>query len=93
MRPFDFKSAYDQLLTPDLVAMLTAAHEYKGEQNLFLTTKSDTLDQLTETARIQSTDASNRIEGIITTADHLKKIVRDKNAAAQKKRKRAGRLS
>ena len=31
-----------------------------------------------EQARIQSTEASNRIEGIITTDDRLKKIVRDK---------------
>ena len=34
--------------------------------------------ELLETAKIQSTEASNRIEGIVTTEDRLKKIVRNK---------------
>ena len=78
MRQFEYKKEYAKLLSPDVVGMLTSIHEYRGEQNLFIEAKSDVLDQLLEIAKIQSTDASNRIEGIITTDERLKKIVRDK---------------
>ena len=78
MRAFHFKAEYNQLLTPEVVAYLTQIHEYKGQQNLFIEAEADTLSSLLEVARIQSTEASNRIEGIITTDDRLKKIVREK---------------
>ena len=78
MRQFEYKKEYAKLLSPDVVGMLTAIHEYRGEQNLFIEAKSDVLEQLLEIAKIQSTEASNRIEGISTTDERLKKIVRDK---------------
>ena len=78
MREFSFKTEYNKLLTPEVVAYLTHIHEYKGQQNLFIEAKADALANLLEVAKIQSTEASNRIEGIITTDDRLKKIVRDK---------------
>ena len=78
MRAFDFKTEYNKLLTPEVVAYLTQIHEYKGQQNLFIEAKADALSNLLEVAKIQSTEASNRIEGIITTDDRLKKIVREK---------------
>ena len=78
MRKFNYKSEYAKLLTPDIVNLLTVIHEFKGEQTLFLEAKSDLLTQLLEIAKIQSTEASNRIEGIITTDERLKLIVRKK---------------
>ena len=78
MKSFHFKSEYNKLLTPEVVAYLTQIHEYKGQQNLFIEAKADALSNLLEVAKIQSTEASNRIEGIITTDDRLKKIVREK---------------
>ena len=78
MRDFNFKAEYQKLLTPEVVAYLTQIHEYKGQQNLFIEAKTDALSNLLEVAKIQSTEASNRIEGIITTDDRLKKIVREK---------------
>ncbi len=78
MRAFHFKSVYNKLLTPEVVAYLTQIHEYKGQQNLFIEAKADALSNLLEVAKIQSTEASNRIEGIITTDDRLRKIVREK---------------
>ena len=78
MRQFDYKSKYIKLLSPEIVSMLTAIHEYRGEQTLFIEAKSDALVKLLDIAKIQSTEASNRIEGIVTTEDRLKKIVRDK---------------
>ena len=78
MRQFDYKSKYIKLLSPEIVSMLTAIHEYRGEQTLFIEAKSDALVKFLDIAKIQSTEASNRIEGIVTTEDRLKKIVRDK---------------
>ena len=78
MRKYDFQNEWQKLLVPDIVASLTQIHEFKGEQNLFIETNSDTLTQLVEVARIQSTEASNKIEGIYTSDDRLKKIVLNK---------------
>lgn len=78
MRAFDFKKEYQKLLIPEVVALLSQIHEHKGQQNLFIEAKKDVLSELLEIAKIQSTEASNRIEGIITTDDRLKKIVHDK---------------
>ena len=78
MRTYDFRKKYTELLLPDIVAMLAQIHEYKGEQALFIESKVDTLTQLLEIAKIQSTEASNKIEGIYTSDERLKKIVKDK---------------
>lgn len=78
MRKYDYDKRWHNLLTPDIVALLTQIHEFKGEQTLFMEAKADTLTQLMEIAKIQSTEASNKIEGIYTSDERLKKIVRDK---------------
>ena len=78
MRSFDFESKWERLLTPDIVALLTQIHEYKGEQSLFIESKADMLTQLVEIAKIQSTESSNKIEGISTSDDRLKALVKDK---------------
>ena len=78
MRKYDYDKRWHNLLTPDIVALLTQIHEFKGEQTLFIEAKADTLTQLMEIAKIQSTEASNKIEGIYTSDERLKKIVRDK---------------
>ena len=46
MRTYDFTKNYEKLLTPDIVALLTQIHEYKGEQALFIEAKADTLTKL-----------------------------------------------
>lgn len=78
MRTFDYKKRYERLLQSDIVALMAQIHEYKGEQTLVVEAKADTLTQLSEVAKIQSTEASNKIEGIYTSDDRLKKIVLDK---------------
>ncbi len=78
MRTFDYQKVYKKLLTPEIVSYLAQIHEQKGQQNLFVEAHKDVLSELLEIAKIQSTEASNRIEGIITTDDRLKLIVRDK---------------
>jgi Fic family protein len=78
MRNYSYKNEWKKLLTPEIVAMLTAIHEYRGEQNNFLGATNDTLTHLVEIAKIQSTESSNKIEGIYTSNERLKQLVLDK---------------
>lgn len=78
MKNYAFKSKYDRLISADIVALLTRIHEYKGRQTAIIETKANVLTSLVDLAKIQSTEASNKIEGIITTKDRLKQIVNDK---------------
>ena len=73
MRDFIFKTEYKKLLTPEVVSCLTQIHEYKGQQSFLVKVKADALSNLLESAKIQSIEASNCIEGIITTDNRLKK--------------------
>lgn len=79
MREFDFKTSASKLLTNDIVNMLGYIHEYKGQQNLFIEAKADVLSHLIEIAKIQSTEASNRIEGIYTSDERIKVLVKEKS--------------
>ena len=78
MRKFEYTESWKKLLTPHIVSLLTSIHEYKGEQNLFIKFNSDKLTEWLETAKVQSIEASNKIEGIVVTDDRLKKLVMDK---------------
>ena len=46
MRSFDFEKKWQELLTPEIVALLSQIHEYKGEQSLFIEAKADVLMQI-----------------------------------------------
>ena len=78
MRTFDYTHIWEKLLTPDIVTLLIQIHEFKGEQNLFIEAKADLLTRLVDIAKIQSTEASNKIEGIYTSDERLKALVKDK---------------
>ena len=80
MRIYDYENKWQDLLKPDIVSLLTTIHEYRGKETLYMEAKRDVLVQLMETAKIQSTDASNKIEGIYTSDERLRKIVLDKTA-------------
>ena len=78
MREYNYEKKWKALLEPDIVSLLTSIHEFRGKEALFMEAKKDTLTQLMEIAKIQSTDASNRIEGIYTSDERLRKIVMEK---------------
>lgn len=78
MRRFDYQEKWKNLLTPEIVSYLTQIHEFKGEQTLFIEAKADTLTQLVEIAKIQSTESSNKIEGIYTSDSRLRELVKTK---------------
>ena len=78
MRDFDYIVSPAKLLIPEIVQMVGSIHEHKGKQELFLEANIDELKTLLEVALIQSTGASNRIEGIFTSDKRLKELVSQK---------------
>lgn len=78
MHEFDFINRPKDLLTPEVVGILTRLHECRGRQELFIEAEADILTALLEVAKIQSTGASNRIEGIYTTDERLNALVQEK---------------
>ena len=78
MRQYDYREKWKELLTPEIVSYIAQIHEFKGEQKLFIEAKSDALTHLVEIAKIQSTDASNKIEGIYTSDERLRALVKEK---------------
>ncbi len=78
MRNYEITRQIPPLFTPEIVPLLTQIHEFKGQQNLHIEAHADQLTQLLELAKIESTKASNKIEGIETSNDRLKKIVLEK---------------
>ena len=78
MHEFDFINRPKDLLTPEVVGILTRLHECRGRQELFIEAEADVLTALLEVAKIQSTGASNRIEGIYTTDERLNALVQEK---------------
>ena len=78
MHEFDFINRPKDLLTPEVVSILTRLHECRGRQELFIESEADVLTALLEVAKIQSTGASNRIEGIYTTDERLNALVQEK---------------
>lgn len=59
--------------------MISKLHEYKGRQELYIETQPEILDKLMKVTRVQSTEASNEIEGIYTSCKRLKEIVQKKS--------------
>ncbi len=80
MRDYNYREKWKKLLTPEIVSKLTLIHEYKGEQRLFVEAHQDELNELVDLAKIQSTEASNKIEGIFTSNDRLKNLVQEKTS-------------
>lgn len=78
MREFDYQKLSTRTWDNEILSYVSKIHEYKGKQELFLRQKPVELERLIEIAKIQSTEASNRIEGIITTGSRLKQLVEDK---------------
>lgn len=78
MREFHYDDIDPELFTPDIVNLLSSIHEYKGKQELFIEAQPDILKAMLDVAIIQSTGASNRIEGIYTSEARLNELVIEK---------------
>ena len=80
MVKFNYKILEKFSLDAEIVSLLGRIHEAKGKQKVFLSQKPQELDKLIEIAKIQSTEASNEIEGIRTTNTRLKQLLLNKTA-------------
>lgn len=74
MRDFNYSKLRNIKWDNEVLGLVAQIHEYKGKQALFLKQKPATLEKLVEIAKIQSTEASNKIEGIVTTATRIKQL-------------------
>lgn len=78
MRQFDYSNLINRSWDNEILGLVAKIHEYKGRQDMYLRQQSAQLDRLVEIAIVQSTEASNEIEGIRTTGTRLKQLCADK---------------
>jgi len=78
MRNFEYQYIDQGFFDNELVALLTGLHEFRGKQELYMESYPDVLEAMIKVAKIQSTGASNRIEGIYTSEKRLEDIVNEK---------------
>lgn len=78
MRTFNYESIDEKLFDKEIIGLLTEIHEYRGKQELYMESYPDVLEAMVRVAKIQSTGASNRIEGIYTSDKRLDELVEEK---------------
>ncbi len=78
MRDFDYSKLARAQWDSEILGLVAQIHEYKGRQELYLQQKPDSLERLIDIAKVQSTEASNKIEGIVTTSTRIKQLCAEK---------------
>lgn len=78
MRNFNYSQISEQMWDSEVLALIAAIYKKAGKQELFLQQRPQDLDKLIEIAKVQSTEASNAIEGIVTTSTRMRQLVEDK---------------
>ncbi|WP_031492685.1 Fic family protein [Succinivibrio dextrinosolvens] len=78
MRNFNYSSIKAQKWDSELLSLVAAIYKEAGKQELYLKQHPNELDKLVEIAKIQSTESSNAIEGIITTSTRIRQLVQEK---------------
>ena len=80
MRTFNYSQIKEQKWDSDILGLIGAIYKEAGKQELFLKQQPEKLEKLVEIAKIQSTEASNAIEGIMTTNARVKQLMAEKTA-------------
>jgi len=78
MRTFNYSKIRNQKWDSDILGLIAAIYKESGKQELYLKRQPETLEKLVDIAKIQSTEASNSIEGIVTTNTRIKQLVEQK---------------
>lgn len=78
MRNFNYSKIKDKKWDSEVLGLVASIYKYQGKQELYLKQKPEELNKLIEIAKIQSTEASNEIEGIVTTSVRLRQLVEEK---------------
>ncbi len=80
MRVFNYSDIKNQKWDSEILGYIAAIYKEAGKQELYLKQRPDELEKLVDIAKIQSTEASNAIEGIVTTNTRIKQLVEEKTA-------------
>ena len=80
MRAFNYSVIRDQKWDSDILGLIAAIYKEAGKQELYLKLRPEELEKLVEIAKVQSTEASNAIEGIVTTSTRIRQLVSEKTA-------------
>lgn len=67
-----------QIVTQNILQTIRRIAEYKGKQNLYKEQSPQLLESLRQAAIIQSTESSNRLEGITAPMERIKDLVAGK---------------
>lgn len=78
MREFNYSQIRNQKWDSELLGLIAAIYKEAGKQELYLKQRPQELEKLVEIAKIQSTEASNAIEGIVTTSTRIRQLVEEK---------------
>ena len=78
MRNFNYSKIKDQKWDSEILGLVAAIYKEAGKQEMYLKQRPAELEKLVEIAKIQSTEASNAIEGIVTTSTRIKQLVAEK---------------
>ena len=80
MRDFDYRKINQQKWDSEVLSLVAAIYREAGKQELYLKQRPQKLEKLVEIAKVQSTEASNAIEGIVTTDTRIRQLVEQKTA-------------
>ena len=78
MRTFNYSAIKNQKWDSEILGLIAAIYKEAGKQELYLKQRPNELEKLVEIAKIQSTEASNAIEGIVTTNTRIRQLVEEK---------------
>ena len=78
MRRFNYSEIKNQKWDSATLGLIAAIYKEAGKQEMYLKQRPEELEKLVEIAKIQSTEASNAIEGIVTTSTRIKQLVKEK---------------
>lgn len=78
MRDFNYTKIRDNKWDSELLGLIAAIYKEAGKQEMYLKQRPEELDKLVEIAMIQSTEASNAIEGIVATNTRIRQLVQEK---------------
>lgn len=78
MRMFNYSAIKNQKWDSETLSLIAAIYKEAGKQEMYLKQRPEELEKLVEIAKVQSTEASNAIEGIVTTSTRIKQLVEEK---------------
>lgn len=78
MRSFNYSAFKEQKWDSGILGLIAAIYKEAGKQEQYLKQRPQEMEKLVEIAKIQSTEASNAIEGIVTTSTRIKQLVEEK---------------